>query len=244
MPTPAFEPDGPSARDRADYEATPLTRAEYVTAVVHLYRGELHRANAWRLRLDNTTNWAVLTTAGLLTFSFGEGAHSQWVLLVGLPLLTVFLFLEARRFRFADVWRSRVRVLEENFYAPILRRDPSSPLERWGELVADDLFRPRFRITRAQAVRARFTRNYWAVYGVLLLAWGLHVLLRPTPVETWAELRLHLSAGLLPWWLPLLIVGSFLAATAWVVFGVERHHPEDLETWLDPSQEPEAPAEL
>jgi hypothetical protein len=82
------------------------------------------------------------------------------------------------------------------------------------------------------------------VYGVLLLAWGLHVLLRPTPVETWEELRLHLSAGLLPWWLPLLIVGSFLAATAWVVFGVERHHPEDLETWLDPSQEPEAPAEL
>ena len=30
-------------------------------------------------------------------------------------------------------------MLEENFYAPILRRDPSSPLERWGELVADDL---------------------------------------------------------------------------------------------------------
>ena len=73
MATPSFEPDGPSARDRIDYESTPLSRGEYITAVVHLYRGELHRANAWRLRLDNTTNWAVLTTAGLLTFSFGEG---------------------------------------------------------------------------------------------------------------------------------------------------------------------------
>ena len=56
-----------------DLESDPLTRPEYISAIVHLYRGELHRANAWRMRLDNTTNWAVLTTAGLLTFSFGDG---------------------------------------------------------------------------------------------------------------------------------------------------------------------------
>ena len=48
-----------------DYESTPLTRSEYIAAIVHLYRGELYRANSWRIRLDNTTNWAILTAAGL-----------------------------------------------------------------------------------------------------------------------------------------------------------------------------------
>jgi uncharacterized membrane protein len=66
----------------ADYESTPITRAEYIAAVVHMYRGELYRANAWRMRLDTTTNWAILTTAGLLTFSFGPGTHTHWVMLL------------------------------------------------------------------------------------------------------------------------------------------------------------------
>ena len=236
MPFPTFDQDGPSAHDRVDYESSPLTRAEYISALVHLYRGELHRANAWRLRLDNTTNWAVLTSAGLLTFSFGEGAHSHWVVLMGLPIVTVFLGFEARRFRFADVWRSRVRLLEENFYAPILRRDLSSPLERWGDLVADDLFQPRFRITKTQAIRARFTRNYWAIYIVLLVSWGMHVILRPEPATTLMELKEHLAGGLLPWWSPLAVVGSFVLVVLWLILLVQRHHPTDLEAWEDPEQ--------
>lgn len=236
MPFPTFDQDGPSARDRVDYESSPLTRAEYISALVHLYRGELHRANAWRLRLDNTTNWAVLTSAGLLTFSFGEGAHSHWVILMGIPIVTVFLAFEARRFRFADVWRSRVRLLEENFYAPILRRDLSSPLERWGDLVADDLFQPRFRITKLQAVRARFARNYWAIYVVLLTSWAMHVQLRPMPATNFAEVREHLAGGLLPWWSPLAVVGCFLLGCAWLMLLVQRHPPSDLEAWQDPEQ--------
>jgi uncharacterized membrane protein len=236
MPFPAFEQDGPSARDRVDYESSPLTRAEYISALVHLYRGELYRANAWRLRLDNTTNWAVLTSAGLLTFSFGEGAHSHWIVLMGIPIVTVFLFFEARRFRFADVWRSRVRLLEENFYAPILRRDLSSPMERWGDLVADDLFSPRFRITKLQAVRARFARNYWPIYTVLLISWMVHVQLKPLPATSLAEIREHLAGGLLPWWLPLSMVGSCLLGGLWLLLGVERHQLTDLEVWEDPEQ--------
>ena len=78
-----------------DYESTPLTRAEYIAAIVHLYRGELYRANSWRIRLDNTTNWAILTAAGLLTFTFGDKEHSHWVLLLGLLLVAVFHLFEA-----------------------------------------------------------------------------------------------------------------------------------------------------
>jgi uncharacterized membrane protein len=33
-----------------------------ITALAHLYRGELYRNTVWRTRLDTTTNWAVVTT--------------------------------------------------------------------------------------------------------------------------------------------------------------------------------------
>jgi uncharacterized membrane protein len=207
MPAP---PDPPPV----DYESTPLTRAEYIAAIVHLYRGELHRANAWRLRLDLTTNWAVLTTAGMLTFAFGDPAHSHWALLGGMGLVTVFHGFEARRFRFADVWRARVRKIEENFYGPILRRDPVSPERSWGLLVAEDLFHPSFKISRRTALRARLRRNYWPIYTVLVLSWGLKVLVHPAPATQWGELRDRLAMGLLPWWLPLAYVSCFLVGGA------------------------------
>ena len=30
-------------------------------AIAHLYRGEFYRSTIWRTRLDNTTNWAIVT---------------------------------------------------------------------------------------------------------------------------------------------------------------------------------------
>ena len=217
-----------------DFESNPLTRPEYISAVVHLYRGELHRANAWRIRLDNTTNWAVLTTAGLLTFSFRDGTNSHWVLLVGLALITVFLAFEARRFRLADVWRARVRMIEENFYAPLLRRDLDSPEALWGNLVADDLFHPHFKISRLVAVRVRLQRNYWPIYLVLLAAWTLHVVSFPTPASSWEEIKQHLSGGLIPWWAPLAFIGSFLLAGGWVVFMTPEVPKTEMEHWSNP----------
>jgi uncharacterized membrane protein len=34
-------------------------------------------------------------------------------------------------------------------------------MREWGQLVAEDLFRPRFRVSRAYALRKRLLRNYW-----------------------------------------------------------------------------------
>jgi len=201
--------------DRTDYESHPLSRSEYITAIVHLYRGELYRANTWRIRLDTTTNWAILTTAGLLSYSFGSTAHSHWILLVGVLLVSALLAYEARRFRFFDVWRARVRKIEENFYGPILRRDPVSPDREWGLRVAEDLLNPQFKISFLAALRARFLRNYWVMYLVLLLAWILKVLLHPVEAHSWADLRANLAAGPIPWWIPvifsLLLLGAILA---------------------------------
>jgi len=212
----------PSREKRADYESTSLSRPEYIAAVVHLYRGELYRANTWRIRLDTTTNWAILTTAGLLSFSFGSPNHSHWILLVGLLLINALLGYEARRFRFFDVWRARVRKIEENFYGPILRRDPVSQDKEWGATVATDLLSPHFKISFIAALRARFTRNYWVIYAVLVLAWILKVLLHPVEAHTWSDLRNNLATGPVPWWIPFIYMGVLLGGILCLFFFAPR----------------------
>ncbi len=228
-----------------DYESTPLSRSEYISAMVHLYRGELYRSNSWRLRLDNTTNWAVITTAGLLTFSFGDAKHSHWTLLFGLALITVFLGFEARRFRFAHMWRSRVRMIEENFYGPILRRDLTSPEQRWGSLVADDLFRPRFKIGRLASLRTRIVRNYWTIYSVILLAWVVKILTHPTVINhqdtgmTIAELKDRLTISPFPWWTALIYVGGFIFAALALIFFGPRTPRNELQYWTEDYESPD-----
>ena len=94
--------------------------------------------------------------------------------MLGMFANVVFLTIEARRFRFFDVWRARVRMLEENFYGGILRRDQASTDSRWGANVADDLLCPRFHLTRIQAFRARLMRNFRFIFLFLLIAWIGH----------------------------------------------------------------------
>src|SRR5437899_2957011 len=88
-------------------------------AIAHLYRGEVYRSTIWRTRLDHTTNWAIVTMGIALSTTFSSPEASPLpLLLVGL-LIAVFLGMEARRYRYFNVWRARARWLETNCYAPI-----------------------------------------------------------------------------------------------------------------------------
>ena len=88
-------------------------------AIAHLYRGEVYRSTIWRTRLDNTTNWSIVTMGIALSTTFSSPEASPLPLvLVGL-LIAVFLGMEARRYRYFNVWRAPARWLERNFYAPI-----------------------------------------------------------------------------------------------------------------------------
>src|SRR5919205_39808 len=71
---------------------------EFNTAMVHLYRGEVGRANTWRTRLDGTTNWAVLTTGATLSFAFSSPTNTHVMILLNSLLIGFFLFIEARRY--------------------------------------------------------------------------------------------------------------------------------------------------
>ena len=54
-----------------------------IGALAHLYRGEIYRSTIWRTRLDNTTNWAVVTLGIALSVTFSSQESSRnyiWIL--------------------------------------------------------------------------------------------------------------------------------------------------------------------
>jgi uncharacterized membrane protein len=207
--------------DTPEFEKTPLTRAEYVTAVAHFYRAEMHRSLVWRTRLDTTTNWAIVATLAILTASLNNPTYAGEALLLGMFANIVFLTIEARRFRFFDVWRARVRMLEENFYGGILRRDQVSPVDSWGAHVADDLLNPRFHLTRLQAFRARLMRNFRWIFVFLFCAWIVH---RFSPFSD----ATGTGMTAMPTWVPDVLVGiiygSLLAIIVFTPKAVARGH--------------------
>src|SRR4030065_37839 len=76
-------------------------------AMVHLYRGEMQRMTVWRSRLDTTSNWAILLSTGMTTFTLGSPGIPHFILLLGLALIGICLLIEARRFRHLlhSTWR-------------------------------------------------------------------------------------------------------------------------------------------
>lgn len=198
------------------FEDYPLTRMEYINAMVHLYRGELSRAANWRARLDPTTNWAVVTAGAMLSFSFNSPTHSHVSLLLALVLVSIFLCFEARRFRYYDVWRSRVRMIEENFWIPMIRRNLISPRSDWREFMAQDLDCPTFKLSFPEAVGVRLRYNYLWIMLAILVAWLAKLNLHPTPAASAAEVVGRMAIGPIPGSIVAAIVGLTYAASAWL----------------------------
>ena len=160
-----------------DYESQPLTRNEYLTSVIHLYRGEMSRANTWRMRLDHTTNWAIIVTISAVSYTFGDVNHPHIILVISNYIILTLLWVEARRYRYYDVWRTRLRKIEENFFAPILRRDLLSPQDKWGSVVAEDFLHPKFKINLRHALKVRMLRNYGVLFAINLFGWLIELFL-------------------------------------------------------------------
>ncbi|MFO7653070.1 MAG: DUF2270 domain-containing protein [Candidatus Krumholzibacteriia bacterium] len=226
-------PASAPGEQRPDFESAPLSRAEYIAALAHLYRGEMHRSLVWRVRLDTTTNWAVVATVAILTFSFNNPQYSSETLIAGMYTNLVFLLIEARRFRFFDVWRARLRMIEENFYGPILRRELHSPEALWGPQVADDLLRPRFHISFMQAMKARLMRTFAYMFVFLLLAWIGRVIVIPETQEY--GMRSMFGIGALPAWVPITAVTVLYVGLLAVVVFSPKVTPPEISYWPDPN---------
>ena len=181
-----------------------LTPAEFNTAMVHFYRGEVTRANTWRNRLDTTTNWAVITTGATLSFGFGDPYSPHFVIIINSILVIFFLLMEARRYRYYEIWSSRVRVLETGYFAQILAPENSAD-KKWAEHLANDLMTPHFTISEWEAVGRRLRRNYLWIFMLLAASWNLKVYLHPVRAWDYNIFVERATIGVVPGWVVLTI---------------------------------------
>jgi len=193
-----------------------LSPAEFNTAMAHFYRGEVQRSNTWRNRLDTTTNWAVLSAGAMLSFAFSSPNTPHFVIPVDSILVGVFLIMEARRYRYYEIWSSRVRVIETGYLARMLAPEAVPADKEWASHLASDLLTPHFTISVWEAIGRRLRRNYIWLFALLALSWNLKVYLYPDPARNFDEFLARAQVGLVAGWI-VLLVGLVFNATLFVV---------------------------
>ena len=176
------------------YRGYRLKTSEFVTAMVHLFRAEIQRANVWRQRLDTTTNWAVVSTGATLSIAFSQPGIHHGILILNTLLVMWFLFIEARRYRYYELWSYRVRLMETDFYAAMLV-PPFHPSPEWAESLAENLLSPSFPISIWEAFGRRLRRNYFWMFLILYASWAAKIWLFPQPAVSVDEFIQRSAVG-------------------------------------------------
>ena len=176
------------------YRGYKLKTSEFVTAMVHFFRAEIQRANVWRQRLDTTTNWAVVATGATLSIAFSQPNVHHSIIILNTLLVLWFLFIEARRYRYYELWSYRVRLMETDFYAAMLV-PPFHPSPEWAESLAENLLTPSFPISMWEAFGRRLRRNYFWIFLILFASWAAKIWLFPAPATTIEEFIARSAIG-------------------------------------------------
>ncbi|CDN53965.1 Uncharacterized conserved protein UCP01500 [Neorhizobium galegae bv. officinalis bv. officinalis str. HAMBI 1141] len=209
----------------------PMTSAEKANVIIHYYRGELGRMTSWRDRIDRTSNWSITVVAALLSVSLSTPTSHHGVVLFAMLLISLLLLIEARRYRFFDVYRARVRKLERHYFAQALY--PQADLKPdWAQAIATSLRNPCFLISYREALFRRVRRNYVWMYAILLMAWLLKIStpkLLPNDTEadvvfSWSEAVNNAALGPLPGWSVIALVALLYAA---VIVSALHREPDD-----------------
>lgn len=193
------------------YRGYRLGPGEFTTAMVHFFRAEVNRANVWRQRLDATTNWAVVLTAAMITYTFSGPSGHHTAIILSILLTTAFLVMETRRYRYYELWSARVRLIETDFFAAMLV-PPFHPSPDWAESLAESLLQPHFPISSWEAFGRRLRRNYLWIYIFLGLAWFMKLNLHPYVATSFEMVVERGAIGRVPGWLVISLVVIFLGA--------------------------------
>ncbi|MGO8920777.1 MAG: DUF2270 domain-containing protein [Stellaceae bacterium] len=211
--------DLPDTRERAlpTGPAHEFRDAE-IGALAHLYRGEVYRSTVWRTRLDTSTNWAVVTTGVALSAIYSSAEASPVpMVLVGL-IVSFFLLLEARRYRYFNVWRARARLLETDFYAPIIRGEGVRLDSGWTKLLAQDYREPRYHISFTRAIGRRLRRTYVWIFVIQAVAYYGKLAIHPAPLATVADLWDRAAIGPIPG--GVVVIAGLLFHGGWAVLAL------------------------
>jgi uncharacterized membrane protein len=193
-------------------------------AVAHLYRGEIYRSTIWRTRLDNTTNWSIVTMGIALSTTFSsKEASALPLILIGL-LLGVFLGLEARRYRYFNVWRARARYMETHLYAQMLNGQRGADDGSWRRVLAEDYLHPRHHISFFRAAGRRVRRTYIWIIAIQTTAYFGKLAIHPQMATHLGEFIDRATIGPIPGWVVLCC--GFLYNLGWIFLAVATY-------WLD-----------
>ena len=189
-----------------------LTSAE-ITALSHLYRGEVYRSTHWRTRLDTTTNWAVVSLGIALSITFAAPESSPVPLVLVGILIVSFLMLEARRYRYFNLWRARCRWMENHFFAPMLHDGDLHLEENWQQTLAEDYWVPKFHVSMAVAVGHRIRRNYLWILMIQAVAYAGKLAVHPSAAQNIDQVFQRAEVGPVPG--QLMIGLGLLYVTGW-----------------------------
>jgi uncharacterized membrane protein len=208
----------------AEAQDTPELSAAELGAVAHLYRGEIYRSTIWRTRLDNTTNWSILTMGIALSSTFSSKEASALPLILIGMLLAVFLGLEARRYRYFNVWRARARYMETHFYAQLLSGQREADDVSWRRVLAEDYLHPRHHISFFRAAGRRVRRTYIWIIAIQTTAYLGKIAIHPQVATDLGDFVDRAAVGPIPGWA---VLGcGFLYNLGWIILAVSTY-------WLD-----------
>jgi len=192
----------------------------YVNAMSHFYRGEMGRIMVWRQRLDVTTNWAITSTTAIITIAFSTREVPHIIFFFNLAIVWVLLWIEARRYRFYDAFRARVRMLEAHFLVPMVMENREMLQGEWKKLVCEDLILPCFKISKLEAVGRRLKRNYIFIFILILMAWVTKVFLHASePISDVVSFYQAMRIGHIPSWLiALIFAGTFVSVISITIY--------------------------
>lgn len=186
--------------------------SDRTTILAHFYRASVIHADVWRRRLDATTNWAVVTTAAVITFAFGQVQAPHFVLLMAVLFPLFFLVMESRRYQIHHMWELRIRGLQKYVIGPALMGEEAidrEVVESGLAAIGRDLGSTVPRISLLQAAGYRMRRNYGPLFTIVLLAWLGKLWLTPQPTYELSELVDRAAVGTVPGTLVLAAVGLF-----------------------------------
>lgn len=173
------------------------------TTLAHIYRAEVSRSTQWRVRLDITTNWSITITAAVVSYVFGSRDSPAAILLVGFFSVATFLIIEARRYRYYDIWARRVRMIEAGYLVPLARREPVT-VDFFSSL-AVELSWPRLRFGAMQSLAFRMQRTtYPLALGIILVSYLIKLHAHPTRATGFRDVVERAHIGFIPGWIVLI----------------------------------------
>ena len=207
-----------------------LPDASFHVVLVHLYRAEMSRMTAWRVRLDTTSNWAILLTTGVTTFTLGTESVPHYILLLGLALIGFCLFIEARRYQHLQHSKWRLQVMERYYFGEVLDPDRHAVEVDWRRIMSTDLRQPQYTIHWMLAMRLRLRRNYLMLVYFATGIWITKIFIHPGNVTSFAEYYERMEVGsLVPSWLVIITATVFVGGATLLAFFTPSE--ESLEEW-------------